>query len=77
MQKCERSKSRTFTVVILFCFDINKMIKCICAGNELYKVVIVSGSNNARAAGILGRILRRWGNFIFFLKTAHFKHVLV
>jgi len=44
---CERSKSRTFAVVILSFFEGNKTL--FSAKNELDKVVIVGRSNNAEA----------------------------
>jgi len=45
MQKAGRSKSRTFTAVILFFFDSNKTH--FSARNELKKLVIVGKSKNA------------------------------
>jgi len=70
--KVERSKSRAFTVVILFFFYSNK--NAISDRIELDKVVIVNGSNNAGVSepsaaggkrGFGGRILRHCGDFFF------------
>jgi len=45
VQKCGRSKSRTFTVVILFFLDVSK--NTFIVSNKQNKVILVDGSNNA------------------------------
>jgi len=66
MQKCRRSKSRTFTVVILFLFEGNKTHFSLKI-NSTDKGVLVGRSNNAGVRAPDAEAI-----FTFFLQNTHF-----